>query len=280
MEHEIVTVDAKQMELSDKQAPPAGSPQALLEIALNNQATPEVLGRLMDLQERYEANEARKAYTAAMAAFKCEVPSVIPKDSLVDYATGKGRTRYTHATLGRISEKVTAILSRHGLSVSWETHQAQNAVSVTCHVTHAMGHRESTTLSGPPDDSGSKNRIQQIGSSVTYLQRYTMLAALGLATADQDDADLPAAKDKAQASPIKTPKRKSDPKTIHGLIEFCEVVGDWMRFDVQGTSIITDNETMQQTIDKARQSGMPVEVQYLTQKGKNFAQSVCMVQEG
>ena len=43
------------------------------------------------------------------------------------------------------------------------------------------------TLSASADNSGSKNSIQAIGSTVTYLQRYTLLAITGLATEDMDD---------------------------------------------------------------------------------------------
>jgi hypothetical protein len=50
-----------------------------------------------------------------------------------------------------------------------------------------MGHSESTSLSASPDTSGSKNAIQAIGSTVSYLQRYTILALTGLATEDMDD---------------------------------------------------------------------------------------------
>jgi len=38
-----------------------------------------------------------------------------------------------------------------------------------------------------PDQSGKKNNIQAIGSTTTYLQRYTLLAATGLATKEQDN---------------------------------------------------------------------------------------------
>ena len=38
-----------------------------------------------------------------------------------------------------------------------------------------------------PDDSGGKNPIQSIGSTITYLERYTILALTGLATKEQDD---------------------------------------------------------------------------------------------
>jgi hypothetical protein len=46
-------------------------------------------------------------------------------------------------------------------------------------------------MSAPPDNSGSKNPIQAIGSTQSYLQRYTALALLGIATKDMPDADDP-----------------------------------------------------------------------------------------
>ena len=157
--------------------------QRIAELAIQEKTTPDVLDRLLDVQARWDAMQARRAYTEAMTAFKAECPSVIGKDAVVSYSG----TRYTHATLGHVVATVTPMMSKHGLSASWETRQESAEVWVTCHITHERGHRESTTLHGPEDTSGKKNPIQQIGSSVSYLQRYTFLAALGLATADMDD---------------------------------------------------------------------------------------------
>ncbi len=65
---------------------------------------------------------------------------------------------------------------------------AQNGViAVTTRISHIQGHFEETTLSAPSDTSGSKNAIQAIGSTISYLQRYGILALTGLATTDQDD---------------------------------------------------------------------------------------------
>jgi hypothetical protein len=163
------------------------TPNAMISLALANKADPEVLARLMDLQERWEKNDARKDFMEALAEFKRKSPAVLAKDETVDFATAKGRTNYRYAGLGGIVRQITVILSDCGLNASWETHQDKDTVAVTCHVTHVKGHRESTTLSGPLDNSGNKNLIQQLGSTVTYLQRYTLLALLGLATSEQDD---------------------------------------------------------------------------------------------
>ena len=138
---------------------------------------------VLELQEQWEAREAKKAYHAAMSAFKANSPEII-KDKKVSF--GAGKASYNHASLGNVVKTINSELSKHGLSASWQT--AQNgAISVTCKITHIMGHSEETTLSAQSDGSGSKNAIQAIGSTITYLQRYTLLALTGLATEDQDD---------------------------------------------------------------------------------------------
>jgi len=163
------------------------STQNLLSLALEKNAAPETLERLMSLHERWQANQAKQEFVRAMAAFKAACPGVLPQEGRVDFTTAKGRTNYPYATLGAIVERITPHLSAQGLAVVWNTQQAQGSVTVTCRVIHEAGHSEDVTLVAPPDDSSGKNRIQQVGSTVTYLQRYTLLAALGLATADQDD---------------------------------------------------------------------------------------------
>jgi len=54
-------------------------------------------------------------------------------------------------------------------------------------ISHRDGHSEENSLSADADHSGEKNAIQAIGSTLTYLQRMTLKAALGLAAADDDD---------------------------------------------------------------------------------------------
>jgi len=82
--------------------------------------------------------------------------------------------------------KITAELSKHGLSASWRTEQ-NGQIKVTCRISHSMGHYEETSLSADADTSGSKNAIQAVGSTITYLERYSLLAITGLATEDQDN---------------------------------------------------------------------------------------------
>lgn len=164
-------------------------PMELLKLAIEKDADVEKLQKLLDLQKDWEANEARKAYNHAIAEFK-KNPPVISKNKTVSYTTSKGETKYNHASLDHVVEIVAYALSEHGLSHSWRTGQNDKGqVTVTCVLSHALGHSEETPLSSSPDTSGNKNNIQGIGSAVTYLERYTLLAITGLATTEQDDDD-------------------------------------------------------------------------------------------
>lgn len=165
--------------------PVDNSPAGMMQVAIQQGMDLEKLEKFMELQERHEAREAKKVYTQAMAAFKKNPPE-IDKDKRVSYETQKGTTEYSHATLANVTTKINQSLSEHGLSASWVTVQPNGNITVTCTITHSMGHSESTSLTAEPDTSGSKNAIQAIGSTISYLERYTILALTGLATHDMD----------------------------------------------------------------------------------------------
>jgi hypothetical protein len=160
----------------------AVTPMSILQMAMTQNAGIDQLTKLMELQERWEANEARKAFNAAMARFKANPPD-IRKNKHVKF----GNTEYSHATLDHVTDQITSALSAVGLSHKWDVLQTDKEISVSCVLTHELGHSERTTLRSGADTSGSKNAIQAIGSAVTYLQRYTLLAATGMAAGTDND---------------------------------------------------------------------------------------------
>src|SRR5215813_8129980 len=157
-------------------APP--TPFDMLNRAVNSGASIEVLTKLMDLQERYDHAQARMAFDEAIAAAKGEIP-VIEKNR-----TGHNNKKY--ADFAALARVVDPILGKHGLSYRFRTVQDER-IHVTCILSHKAGHFEENTLNGPADATGSKNAIQAIGSTLTYLQRYTLTQALGLAASEDDD---------------------------------------------------------------------------------------------
>lgn len=157
------------------------SPIEQMMAAVSSGVSLESLDKMMELQERWEAGQAKKAYVRAMAEFKRESITIL-KDREVRF---KG-TAYSHATLNSVVSAIVPALSKHGLSHHWEVSQ-ENGITVRCVITHEMGHSEAVSMSAPPDSSGSKNFIQQLGSTKTYLERYTLLAITGMTASDMDD---------------------------------------------------------------------------------------------
>lgn len=193
-----------------------GSPLAMAAEFIKKDSNVDIdkLAKLLEVQIAWEKNEAKKAYVEAMAAFKANPPK-IHKNRHVKFNTSKGVTEYYHASLDNVTTTISEALSRHGLTASWVTGQTDNQVTVTCRITHVLGHSEETVLTSRPDDSGGKNPIQAIGSAVSYLQRYTLLALTGLATEGQDDDG---AGTKPKAEPVKLNKKQQDFISKIGLV--------------------------------------------------------------
>jgi hypothetical protein len=166
--------------------PAFATPMNMLDRAIASGAPMEMVEKLMALVERREANEARKAFEGAMAAAAAELPAIV-KSKLVDFTSAKGRTRYRYESLDDVVDTVRPVLGKHGLSFRFQLKEDEHRLTVTCRVVHADGHGEECTLSAPRDESGQKNYIQSKGSTITYLQRYTLKAALGLAASVDDD---------------------------------------------------------------------------------------------
>lgn len=160
-------------------------PMRLLELAVSNNADVDKLEKLMALQERWDAEQARKAYFTALADLQSELP-VIRKLKTASFPTKNGHMSYNFASLDDISEQIKPFLQKHGFSYRFEQDFASNAILITCIITHKSGHSEKCSMPGGADTSGNKNALQQAASTVTYLRRYTLTGALGIATADQD----------------------------------------------------------------------------------------------
>ena len=168
-----------------KQSVPV-QPMTLVTLAVEKGYDLNVIESLMDFQDRLDKKQAKKAFDAAMAEAVNEIPTIAKnKKAIVDK---DGNARYRYDDLSEIAETVKPILKKHGLSYRFRTQQNGAIVSVTCIVSHVDGHSEENTLSASNDTSGSKNAIQAVGSAVTYLERYSLKAALGLAAAEDDDA--------------------------------------------------------------------------------------------
>jgi len=162
-------------------------PENMICMAIEKGASPEALSQLMTLWERMKRIEAEAAYATAFTRLQSELPE-ITKDVKVKYSTGRGKVEYCYASLGNIWRTIKDKLSEYGFSVRFEPQEdpQHRRIGMTCVVAHEAGHRTQATVWAPADTSGAKNDIQAVGSTLKYLQRYALVAALGLCTTDDD----------------------------------------------------------------------------------------------
>jgi len=251
---EIVKPEAAEIALPASNQLASYQPSQLLAMAIQKDLDISKLEKLMELQERWERNEAKKAFTRAMADFKKNPPKII-KDMKVEFGTQRGKTSYTHATLGNVASAVIEALSNHNLSHNWNINQSDpKNIKVTCTITHVAGYSENTSISAPADTSGSKNPIQAIGSTITYLQRYTLLSGCGLATNEfENDGRSHSSGNKNQAPKQQTNAGNNKPKSEpeNGYAKFmvkAKMFGEWFN---QNNYLETYKVVLKTTTDEA-----------------------------
>jgi hypothetical protein len=171
------------------------TPSYLLQMAVQQGADLDKLERLMALQERWEANEARKAYRDAFATFRGN-NIIIPKTKHVD--RGRGGS-FEQAEYDVICNRLSPALSALGFGFRHDqkfgtrrvmTDGLENDVGwvwVTCYLEHNKGHTESLTLEGPPGDLSVNTPTQNMQTTASYLKRQSLLAITGTATGGEDD---------------------------------------------------------------------------------------------
>lgn len=186
----VATTEAKPVAVASERT--ASPIMDLVSHAVQNGQPIEVIRELMAMSKELAADEARRAFDAAVADAKAE----ISEQAIVKNATGHNNKRY--ADFSAYAKVVDPILGRHGLSYRFRTEQGDR-IKVFCVLSHKAGHSETNSLEGPADTSGSKNAIQAVGSTLTYLQRYSLVQALGLAASNDDDG-----RSSADASPLLT----------------------------------------------------------------------------
>jgi len=162
----------------------SSSPAELLRLAVQNNADVDKLEKLMALQERWEANQARKAFVLAMAAFQKQCPAI---ENTKEVNDRNGKLLYKHAPLCDIIPITGPIESELGFSHRFDTEPIDGGgAKVCCIVTHKEGHSERTTVNIPPTKGMNTNASQDHGIAITYGEKYSYRAAFGIVTGIED----------------------------------------------------------------------------------------------
>lgn len=165
------------------------SPMEIIHEAVNKGMSPESLGKLVDLAERMDAANARKAFADAMARFGSICPPVQRRTENSQFqVTRDGRkVNRMYASLDDIAATIRKPLAECGLSYRWSNAVVDGGkLTITCVVSHELGHSESSSITLPTESRAGCSEAQKIGSINTYAQRYSLVNALGLTSCDED----------------------------------------------------------------------------------------------
>ncbi len=107
----------------------------------------------------------------------------IKKTKTAKIKSQKGDYGYTYADLADVIDATTPALVKNGLSVTQPVEIADGHGTLFTHLGHASGQYMSTVCQFPTES----DRMQEIGSRITYLRRYALSGVLGVCSEDDDD---------------------------------------------------------------------------------------------
>lgn len=169
------------------------NPYSLIEMAIQSNADIDKLERLMALQERWEANQAKKAYIENMAKFQSECPIIIK--SKEGGTTKAGDVAYKYAPIdvvlemeNKAGESVKSLIARHGFSYDLDTPSiTTEEVTAVLTISHKDGYSRVFSINMPfTDKTNMMNRAQVVGATSSYAKRYVFLNGFGIMTGDED----------------------------------------------------------------------------------------------
>lgn len=160
------------------------NPYSLVQMAIKQGASVDALERVFALQERWQAAQAKTAFTKAMTELKPNLP-VVKK-----LADGHN---YKYAPLEDITNQVDPFISKHGFTYRWDTQLQESTMTVTCTATHLDGHQETSSFTAPilkqitsREGKQVTNEVQAAAGTITYLKRYTLCNLFGIMVAGED----------------------------------------------------------------------------------------------
>lgn len=203
-------------------APRAMSP-AQIAAVLSEKSGVDVdkVARLMELQAAYDAQEAKRAYTAALVKFQTMAPAIIKTGHRDDSKTKKrdgtyGTVKYDYAELGPTMEQIRPLLQECQLAPTWRMVKNDPTwIELEPVLTHALGHSEvGGAMGSKPLDAGGMNEVQRRTATITMLKRATLFMHLGLVTNEDDKSlqDGERGQEEVESQPTASKSALTDPE--------------------------------------------------------------------
>ena len=164
--------------------------QQVIAAAQNPAIDADKMKLLADLVNSQQDREREIEFNQSKNAAIMEMPVITKDGRIVIRKPGEAeRQQGRFARWEDIDRVVRPILASHDLALSFDiSERAGGGMTVTPILTHANGYTQrGGGFPVPPENSGSKNAAQAMGSAATYGKRYAGCAMLNIVTEGLDD---------------------------------------------------------------------------------------------
>jgi hypothetical protein len=184
------------------------------------------------------------ALNTALAAAQGEFQPIV-KDKTVD----TGSYSYSYASLDKILAACRPALTKHGLAIVQQLeHNGQPALRTE------LRHKDGGVVSSSFPLPRMPESIQQLGSLLTYLRRYTITALLGIAAEEDDDGR------QAAEPPKGHPDRQARPDVTMELASDRQVKNIWRLMGVSEKQEIASKDQLREQMGAIYGTENPAEL--------------------
>ena len=138
---------------------------------------------LLDMQERLARRAAEVEFKAALSRIQPMMPRV-NKSGRIEH---NGRVISRFARYEDVDCAVRNLVADEGFAIDFDTERVDKDLKVILRVSHRAGHEERRQIVLPLDNSGAKNGVQGVGSTVSYGKRYLLCAFFNIVTVEEDN---------------------------------------------------------------------------------------------
>ena len=139
--------------------------------------------RLLAMRERFEADQRRTSFMAALSLLEAQLPQIAKSGHVVV----NGQLRSKFAKIEDVDRAIRPLCTEHGFAFSFDSKPVAGGIEFSCTMSHRDGHSETKTLTLPVDTGPGRSAIQAVGSTTSYARRYLLGMHLHLVTRDEDD---------------------------------------------------------------------------------------------
>ncbi len=170
--------------------PQPNDPGSWIASLVGQGADPAKLTQLYDLYERYNKDQAVKAYNEAMQKAQAEMPTIV-----CDQVNQQTNSKYP--SVENINRKCKPVYTRQGFALSFGEGKSdlEGMIRTTCTVMHSGGHSKEFFIDLPTDTKGIAGKVNKTDihgklSAKTYAQSKQLREIFNLTVADvADDND-------------------------------------------------------------------------------------------